>query len=110
MKLLDITVIERITRRILPKEFSYNIRKSERTDSIYLTIVYNELETSIRFSDHASSNTAIKTILITENTKKKKVERTILKSAVGIRELSLQIALGLKPKERNATRMGKPLE
>ena len=58
------------------------------------------MNTTIRFSDHITTKTNVKTVLIKSTTKPTLVERTINKSILGLKHLSISIKLGLNNDNR----------
>jgi len=95
MTLLNIDTIKNIAQKVLPKDCTFEIWKSQTSESIYLAIRYNTLDTTIRFSDHKTSKSSVKTIIIEEKTKVKLIERTINKTVTDLKALSLSISLGI---------------
>lgn len=101
MSVLNTNIIENAARKVLSSRFTYTIKKSDNSESVYLTIFHDSgLSTALRFSDHFTTRTTIKTVLIKHNTKMELIERTILKSANGIIALSLRAKLGLAEIEK----------
>lgn len=72
----DITVIEQLVMKIIPKDFNYNIHQSGISESIYLTISKDNIQRSVRFSDHPTKDN-IKCCYIGTHTKEEKINRTI---------------------------------
>jgi len=95
MGLLTAGCIENIVIKVLPKDFEYKIVESKATTSVYLTMNYGEVSTTIRFADHHTDKTEVKTVIICDNTKVKLIERTITKTTNNLRILSLRTKLGI---------------
>lgn len=95
MSLLTAGCIENVVVKTLPKDFEYKIVESKATTSVYLTMNYGEVSTTIRFADHHTDKTEVKTVIICDNTKVKLIERTITKTANNLKVLSLRTKLGI---------------
>lgn len=95
MTLLNINTISGIAQKVLPKDFNFEIHKSETSESVYLKINYSDMDTSLRFSDHHTTKSKIKTVIIKETTKVSLIERTILRTANELKKLSLSLKLGI---------------
>lgn len=87
MTLLNINTISGIAQKVLPKDFSFEIHKSETSESVYLKIIYSDMDTSLRFSDHHTTKSKIKKVSL--------IERTILRTANELKKLSLSLKLGI---------------
>lgn len=95
MTFLNINTIENITQQVLPKDCSYEIKKSETSNSVYLRLIYTDMDTTIRFSDHITTKSNVKTVLIKQSTKQSLIANTITKTIKNLKLLSLNIKLGV---------------
>lgn len=94
--LLTVSAIENITKKCVSKEILYNIKQSESTNTVYLKLKYYDgIQTTIRFSDHKTKRTKVKTVIVSKNTTVDLIERTIVKSCNDLKRLYLFAILGL---------------
>lgn len=93
--LLNANVISTIAKAVLGKDYEIETKESESSNSVYLKIIYGGVDTSLRFSDHYTNKSKVKTIIVKERTKKSLIEKSIIKSAVNLKRLSLSLRLGM---------------
>lgn len=88
-QLLNSDFVEKEVKKILASypEISYNLDTSHTTLSIYIRMFYKDCKNTIRISDHLTSKTDIKTLIIAKHTKLKTLQNFV-KNAIRKLELT----------------------
>ena len=90
-----------MTKYVIPKypKVTYFIHKAEKTNSIYLTLVYERAKSTIRFSDH-NSKYKMQSLDVNDKVDTNEVINTILNRAKGLRYKSVMRAFYSIEKEK----------